>query len=150
MHYYKIQIVLQEVPGEISICFSICGCLIKCEGCHSPFLWKRGNGHLLTEKIFKDAISRYQGLATCVLFMGGEWHEDELVAYLKIAREMHFKTCLYTGEDEVSDRILNELTWIKTGKWMASLGGLDHPLTNQKFIEVSTNKNLNHLFLNSS
>ena len=41
MYYYDFQVVLQEVPGEISLCFSISGCDKHCEGCHSPFLWKK-------------------------------------------------------------------------------------------------------------
>ncbi|NNK86967.1 MAG: anaerobic ribonucleoside-triphosphate reductase activating protein [Flavobacteriaceae bacterium] len=147
MHYYSIEVVFQEVPGEISICFSISGCPLRCEGCHSPFLWKDGNGRIMTRKVFIDTLCRYSPMATCVLFMGGEWHEDELVSYLKLARKMNFKTCLYTGEDNVSDRLLNELTWLKTGKWIPSLGALNCRTTNQNFTQVSTNKNYNHLFL---
>ena len=149
MRYYNVQVVFQEVPGEISICFSICGCPLRCNGCHSPYLWKDGNGHLLSPEFYKGILNKYSGLATCVLFMGGEWHEDELVSYLSLAREMEFKTCLYTGEDAVSQMIMNELTWIKTGRWIPALGGLDRITTNQKFIKVSTNKTFNHLFLNT-
>ena len=149
MHYYSIEVVLQEVPGEISICFSICGCPLKCDGCHSPFLWKDGTGPILNRELFIDTLCCYSSLATCVLFMGGEWYENELISYLKLARDMNYKTCLYTGEDEVSGKLMNELTWIKTGKWIPSQGGLNCRETNQKFTEVRTNKNQNHLFINS-
>jgi len=47
----------------------------------------------------------------------------------------------------VSDAVLNELTWIKTGKWEQTLGGLSSANTNQKFIDVKTNKKLNYLFI---
>jgi len=147
MFFYDFQIALQEVPGEISLCFSIAGCEIHCEGCHSPFLWKEENGKLLTKKNYDKLLNQYQDFASCVLFMGGEWHEQELIQFLKSAKEKSFKTCLYTGEEAVSKSLLNELTFIKTGKWLQKLGGLDSPATNQKFKEISTNKILNHQFI---
>lgn len=147
MHIHNFQIVLQEVPGEISLCFSISGCSLKCKGCHSPFLWKEGNGVLLTKKVYVEILKKYKNLGTCVLFMGGEWHEKELEDNLKLAKKEGYETCLYTGEDEISNRLKNQLTWLKTGKWNEKLGGLDSDTTNQKFIEVKANKNLNHLFL---
>jgi len=146
MYYYDFQVVLQEVPGEISLCFSISGCDKHCEGCHSPFLWKEGNGSLLTKDVYTSLLNQYCKLATCVLFMGGEWHKEELVEMLKIAKSKKFKTCLYTGEKSVSEEISDQLTWIKTGIWKQNLGGLDSKITNQKFIEIKTNKNLNYLF----
>lgn len=146
MNYSSIQIVLQEVPGEISICFAITGCELKCKGCHSPFLWKKSNGKPLTEKYYQSILKKYLGFASCVLFMGGEWHKLELTAYLKYAQSIGYKTCLYTGEVELGDELLSNLTWVKTGAWVQALGGLESPQTNQKFIEIKTNKNLSYLF----
>ena len=146
MYCHNFQIVLQEVPGEISLCFSISGCSMHCEGCHSPFLWKEGNGKLMTECDYMQLLDKYKDLATCVLFMGGEWHENELVSYLKFAKSKNYKTCLYTGEDTVSKNITSQLNWIKTGKWMQSLGGLESVSTNQEFKEVATNIKMNYLF----
>lgn len=147
MFFNDFQIVFQEVPGEVSLCFSISGCSLKCKGCHSPYLWKEGYGELLTETIYRTLLEKYKNMASCILFMGGEWHEKVLVNYLKIAIKEEYNTCLYTGENNVSDTIRTQLTWLKTGKWMQELGGLNSYKTNQKFIEVKTNKNLNHLFL---
>ncbi len=146
MNYYNFQIVLQEVPGEISLCFSITGCTLKCEGCHSPFLWKKENGITLTKDRYLSYLNQYKNLASCVLFMGGEWHEKELAYYLKLANKMMYKTCLYTGETSVSQTITKELTWIKVGKWNPTLGGLTSRKTNQKFIDIKTNTILNNLF----
>ena len=92
MYCYDVDIVLQEVPGQISICFSISGCPLHCKGCHSPFLWKEGNGELLTDERYKDILNQYRGYANCVLFMGGEWHPDELVHKLATAKELGFDT----------------------------------------------------------
>ncbi len=146
MYYYNFQVVLQEVPGEISLCFSISGCNQQCEGCHSPFLWKEGNGSLLTQETYVSFLEQYSKLATCILFMGGEWHKEELISLLQLAKNKNYKTCLYTGEEDISLAIKDQLTWIKTGKWIHSLGGLEKKETNQKFIEIKTNKILNHLF----
>ena len=79
--------------------------------------------------------------------MGGEWEEKDLIKKLKTAEDNGLNTCLYTGMEDVSNEIKNHLTWLKTGAWIAELGGLDSPETNQKFIEVKTNKLLNHYFV---
>ncbi len=150
MYYYDFQVVLQEVPGEVSLCFSISGCPLQCEGCHSPFLWKEGNGNPLSKKHFESVLKQYCNMATCVLFMGGEWHKKELISLLKLAQDKKYKTCLYTGEEIVSNDILKELTWIKTGKWDQHLGGLSDKMTNQKFINIKNKQILNHLFSKTS
>jgi len=147
MNYYDFQVVFQEVPGEISLCFYICGCSIQCEGCHSPFLWKEENGEPLTYTKYSKLLLQYEDLATCVLFMGGEWHEEQLVNMLKLAKDMQYKTCLYTGQESVSNSILNELDWVKTGKWNSRLGGLSSEYTNQKFIDIKSNTIKNNLFI---
>ncbi|SNZ01478.1 anaerobic ribonucleoside-triphosphate reductase activating protein [Flagellimonas pacifica] len=147
MYFNDFQIVLQEVPGEVSLCLTISGCPHRCEGCHSPFLWKEGSGQQLTHEIFRGMLYKYYGFATCVVFMGGEWHQAELIENLRCAKDKGYKTCLYTGLEKVDKEILKHLTWIKTGQWITARGGLDSKSTNQKFIEVKTNKILNHLFI---
>ena len=146
MYYYDFQVVLQEVPGEISLCFSIYGCKLQCKGCHSSHLWKEENGKILLVHTYLETLNKYADYATCVLFMGGEWHQKELVELLKIAKHKKYKTCLYTGEDSVPKDITQELTFLKTGKWIQELGGLESETTNQCFTEISKNKNLNYLF----
>ncbi|MDV7188153.1 anaerobic ribonucleoside-triphosphate reductase activating protein [Lutibacter sp. TH_r2] len=146
MNYSDLTITMQEVPGEISICFSICGCKLNCKGCHSSYLWNMNNGKLLSEELYRKTLKKYKNLATCILFMGGEWHEKELINYLKIAQSQNFTTCLYSGELSISNSITQHLTWIKTGPWIEELGGLDSPKTNQQFREVKTNQLLNQLF----
>ncbi len=149
MYCSNIDIVLQEVPGQISICFSISGCPIRCQGCHSPFLWDE-NGLLLTNDKYIEILNKYKGYANCVLFMGGEWCGAELTDKLKTATEMGFETCLYTGLEQVDKQITQNLTWLKTGPFIKELGGLESPTTNQRFIEVKSNTILNHLFLKTT
>ncbi|MDO5607569.1 MAG: 4Fe-4S cluster-binding domain-containing protein [Capnocytophaga sp.] len=146
MYCHNFQIVTQEVPGEISLCFSISGCPLRCKGCHSPFLWKEGSGKLLTDLHYENILQQYEGFASCVLFMGGEWHTDELAAKLRKAKTMGYHTCLYTGAEKVCSLLSDELTWLKTGAWDEAKGGLGNPDTNQKFTEVKTQRTLNHLF----
>lgn len=146
MRFYKTDIVLQEVPNEISLCISICGCPLRCKGCHSPFLWKENNGAEFTAELLQKLITRYEGMITCVLFMGGEWHAHELITMMDICKNHHLKTCLYTGQDYVHFGLLKKLDYIKTGPWISNLGGLDTETTNQKFREVRSGKNLNYLF----
>lgn len=147
MRFYEYQVVFQEVPDEISLCFSISGCPLRCDGCHSPFLWKAGNGTELRESLYKSLLEKYKDMISCVLFMGGEWHENELISKLRYANENGLKTCLYTGLDSVSSEIKNELTYLKTGPWMEDRGGLSSPSTNQLFRNIKTNEILNHLFI---
>lgn len=147
MKYAEIDIALQEVPGEISICFSISGCKIKCSGCHSPYLWSEQFGKELTEELFISTLTKYKNFASCVLFMGGEWCKDELLELLKISKKMGYNTCLYSGQDNICESLKAQLTWLKTGSWKEERGGLNCKTTNQQFIEVKTNKNLNHIFI---
>jgi anaerobic ribonucleoside-triphosphate reductase activating protein len=146
MRYYQKDIVFQEVPGEISICFFICGCPLRCPGCHSPFTWNENSGNLLTTNEYVRILDQYKGSLSCVLFMGGEWHEEELAVYLKIARERGLKTCLYTGLEDVSSVLKKHLDYLKTGPWIASLGGLDSERTNQKMIQIDNKECLNQAF----
>lgn len=146
MNYNSIDIVFSEVPHEISLAFTITGCSLKCKGCHSSYLWDKNNGTKLTIDNYKALLNKYNNYITCVLFMGGEWHHEEIIQFLNIAKQYHLKTCLYTGEENISKEIYENLTFIKTGKYFSEFGGLDKIGTNQKFIDVETGELLNYLF----
>jgi anaerobic ribonucleoside-triphosphate reductase activating protein len=139
-------VVFQEVPNEISLCFSITGCKIGCKGCHSTELWHEKNGYTLSDKIFENWLNKYADLITCVCFFGGEWQPQALINKLVIAKKRSLKTCLYSGQQHIDINISRHLTFLKTGKWLPSLGGLDNPKTNQRFYNLLTGENLNHLF----
>jgi len=149
MNYSEYNIVFQEIPTEISLVFTITGCQLKCPGCHSSYLWDKNKGKLLTKELFLELLNRYKGYVTCVLFMGGEWHKEQLINFLIEAKECGFKTALYTGLDkeEIHEDLLMQLDYVKTGKWIKELGGLDSTNTNQRLIDLSKNKILNHLFI---
>lgn len=98
-------------------------------------------------KVFTDLLDKYQAIASCVLFMGGEWHQRDLIQYLRIAKSKQFKTCLYTGEEWISKTIADELDYLKLGPWIEEKGGLDQITTNQQFIDLNTKTNKNYLFI---
>ncbi len=146
MRHLSYNIVFQEVPNEISLAFQITGCRLVCKGCHSRELWNPKSGEVLTDHLYNSLLEKYNGLISCVLFFGGEWHEEELIKKLKIAQSAGLCTCLYTGEDDVSIKIKENLDYIKVGKWIEELGPLSSVTTNQKFIKLKTNEELNGIF----
>ena len=149
LRYVTEEIVWQEVPGEVSLAFLCSGCPLRCTGCHSAGAWKAGTGSVLSADYLKGRLKQYQGLISCVLFLGGEWQPEALKTLLQIAKEAGLNTCLYTGleREELSDGLLPYLTYLKTGRWIADLGGLNSPITNQRFTDLRSDTNLNHLFI---
>jgi len=139
--------VFQEVPDEISLCFSITGCKIGCTGCHSTELWNENYGFPLTNKHFIFWLKKYQSLVSCVVFFGGEWQANALIEKLLIAKNFGLKTCLYSGEKHIDIQISQHLNFLKTGEWQANLGGLESPNTNQVFRNIETGEKLNNLFI---
>ena len=139
-------IVTQEVPGEISIALAVWGCPMNCKGCSWSEQNKATDHYTLEEEDFRKQLDVNEGFVTCITFLGGEWCED-LVKYLGMAQEYGYKTCLYTGRDDVSEEVKSKLNYLKVGKYVESLGGLDSPTTNQKFINLDTGEVQNYLFL---
>lgn len=139
---------MQEIPNEVSLVFSIVGCKLACKGCHSSYLWDESSGEELTDEVFTDLLNKYSSLISCVLFMGGEWDED-LVSKLKMVKSLNLKTALYTGlpRKKVNTKIIEQLTFLKTGRWVEKLGGLSSETTNQKLINLQTGEILNKHFI---
>ncbi|MDO9897544.1 anaerobic ribonucleoside-triphosphate reductase activating protein [Glaesserella parasuis] len=148
LRFISEQIVWQEVPNETSLAFLISGCPLGCKGCHSIESWKLGSGQILSEIYLQQRLAQYQGLISCVLFMGGEWLPELLLQRLRLVRQSGLKTCLYTGLEleQLPQEILAVLDYVKTGRWIAELGGLNCITTNQRFIDLQTGKVLNAHF----
>jgi anaerobic ribonucleoside-triphosphate reductase activating protein len=140
MRYVSQQITFQEIPDEISLSFLISGCPLRCKGCHSADSWNKAAGQSLTQNKLADFILKYQKVITCVLFLGGEWHSEELIDLLKYCKRQNLKTALYTGLEDVAQNIKAELTFLKTGSWKPELGGLQSAHTNQKLTELATGR----------
>ena len=141
------QIVFQEVPGEVSLAYTIAGCQLGCKGCHSSYSWNSEQGTALTDSYLQQRLQTYKGLISCVLFLGGEWQPQTLLPLLMMVRSAGLNTCLYTGLDDVSSELKQQLTYLKTGRWLSERGGLDSPHTNQIFTDLRSNTRLNHLFV---
>lgn len=151
LRFSSYDVVLQEIPNEVTLSFTITGCQLACVGCHSEYLWDKNNGEELTDELFLSIVKKYEGVISCVLFMGGEWHFRELIHKLKMVNDMGFKTALYTGFNikqmyRKPPELISELTYLKTGKWIEKLGGLNSSTTNQVLMNLKTGENLNHLF----
>lgn len=118
----------------------------------------------LTKEYLENRIKQYQDMISCVLFLGGEWKIKQLIELLQCVKTSNpsLKTCLYTGLelDEIVELIeqdtkeINEvnrqcnigwkyifennlLDYLKTGRWIRELGGLDNNNTNQRFYKVN-------------
>ncbi|MBL0690700.1 MAG: anaerobic ribonucleoside-triphosphate reductase activating protein [Alphaproteobacteria bacterium] len=147
---FNHEVVIQEVPNEISLSFSVVGCTLNCPGCSWEGIRKNEPYEELTDKKYIDLLEKYRGLCSCVLFYGGEWHEEKLKEFLILAKDYDFKTCLYTGLDEISLSLMKHLDYLKTGPYIEAMGGLDSATTNQKFYDLTLKKSLNHYFLKKS
>lgn len=135
-----------EVPDEVSLIYTISGCPLRCPGCHSADLRNPDIGEFLTMESLSRTLARYDGLATCLCFLGGEWQPDALIGLLALARRRGYATCLYTGRETVDDAIARHLDYLKLGPYLAALGGLDSPGTNQRFLDLRTGRDLTHRF----
>lgn len=143
LKYDGYSIVMQEVPNEVSLAININDCPYKCKGCHSKYLWEYEGSYLLDD--IDELLTQYEGLITCVCFMGGDQNENDLFICLNKVKEKQIKTCLYTGKDSIdliSNSIIQQLDYIKIGRYIEELGGLDKQTTNQRMYDLKNNKEI--------
>lgn len=149
MRYHKYSITFNEIPKEISLVFSITGCGGPCKGCHSPFLHNPDNGLYLSMDFFKELLDKYDKQITNVCFLGGEWYIEDLNTLLKEAKSRGVKTSLYTNleYEDVPRKLKYNLTYLKTGKYIPGLGGLESVITNQRLYQLKPfKKDITNLF----
>jgi anaerobic ribonucleoside-triphosphate reductase activating protein len=135
LKYLGYSIVFQEVPDEVTLAINISGCPHRCEGCHSKYLWEY-EGNYISDDL-ENLIKKYDGLITCVCFMGGDQNPYELVSLLDIVHKHKLKTALYSGEDSlqhIAFRVLCNLDYCKIGHYDKTKGGLNNKNTNQKML----------------
>ena len=84
--YKGYSVVFQEVPGEVSLAINISGCQHHCPDCHSKYLWS-DEGAAFLRRDLDFIISEYDGLITCVCFMGGDHNLVELNYHAKKIKE---------------------------------------------------------------
>lgn len=139
--YSHYDVTFQEVPGETSLVLEITGCPHHCPDCHSKFLWEYSGSPAAQD--LPKLIQKYDGLITCVCFMGGDQNILELMQLAHLCQESHLKTCIYTGctQKEFVDLIPEHnfsanmalFDYIKVGPYIKERGGLACKTTNQVF-----------------
>ena len=137
LKFYNYDIVFQEIPDEVTLAVNLTGCPVHCPGCHSPHLWE-DIGERLDEAALKAMYADYAGEITCICLMGGDGDTAEvarLCAFIKEA--MHLRSAWWSGRDFLpSADHLGPFDYIKTGPYIASLGGLKSRTTNQRLYRV--------------
>ena len=74
------QVILREVPDEISLSINISNCPHRCPGCHSPYLQKN-EGEELTIDVIKSLVNKNKGIS-CICFFGGDSDKENLYTIL--------------------------------------------------------------------
>lgn len=133
--YYNSMVVFSEIPDEITLAINITNCPCRCEGCHSKYLWGDVGIELTTGEL-DELIAINRGV-TCICFMGhgGLDGIDEIIRLSKHVKDKHrLKVGLYSGFENLRDIDgIGVLDFLKEGKYVEELGGLDSSNTNQRF-----------------
>lgn len=125
-------IVLEEIPGKVTLAVEISNCQGSCLGCHSPFL-REDVGRELTSADIDSMIAENFGV-NCFLFLG---EGKDLKALLEIAsyikqRYPLVELAIYSGREEVEEEIWQLFDYVKIGPYIAEFGPLNEKSTNQR------------------
>ena len=133
MKYVDYEVVLREIPDEITLAINISNCPYHCEGCHSPHLWE-DIGTTITPMELVNLIDFNKGI-TCVAFMGGPFEEVNSASNFIHLVYPELKTAWYTGSSALPIEEYS-LDYIKIGRYMKSKGPLNVPTTNQRLYKI--------------
>lgn len=132
--YTDYDIVFQEIPDEVTLAVNLAGCPNRCPGCHSPQL-QQEIGNPLTPEVLDTLLSRYGDSVTCLCLMGGDGDPQTVSSLLAHLRQHwpQLHTGWYSGATRQPDDFRPELfDYLKLGPYVAALGGLRSPTTNQR------------------
>ena len=138
LRYIDTDIVFQELPDEVTLAINLSGCPCRCPGCHSKHLWSNG-GEELTDTVLDAMVERENGRITAVSFMGGDASPFEVNNLAEHLRDRFPKlhTAWWSGRTTLSGHVdINNFDYIKLGPYLAHLGGLRSPRTNQHLYRV--------------
>lgn len=134
LKYVNTGIVFQEIPDEVTFSINISNCPNHCPGCHSKYLWQ-DIGEPLNETALDELLKTVGNDITCVCFMGGDGDMESvqhLADYLH-SRYGQFKVGWYSGKIRLPKSVdLLKFDYVKTGPYIAHLGPLNKPTTNQR------------------
>ena len=133
LKYTDTQVVFEEIPDEVTLAINISNCPHHCPGCHSPYLRENIGEDLYGDTLIK-LITKNEGV-TCVLFMGEGKDEDALFKLIDLLRHFYGKSIkigLYTGAENVSPFLWENLDYIKLGPYIEERGPLNKETTNQR------------------
>lgn len=138
LKYWNYDVVMAEVPDEVTLAINITNCPCHCKGCHSKHLTE-DIGEDLTVEVLMELIDKNQGI-TCVAFMGGDSDPAEVnkLASAVICRSDYpYKVAWYSGRSLKAPEIdLNIFDYIKLGPYIEEFGPLNKETTNQRFYRV--------------
>ena len=134
LKYVNTSVVFREIPDETTLSINISNCPNHCPGCHSQYLWE-DIGEELDEAALDNLIAGIGSDITCICFMGGD---SDLKRLQQLADYLHssypdYKVGWYSGRIRLPgsfDR--SRFDYIKLGPYLAHLGPLNEPTTNQR------------------
>lgn len=134
LKYVNTGVVFQEIPDETTLSVNISNCPNHCPGCHSRYLWE-DVGEVLDEAAIDTILSQVQDHITCICFMGGDADMErvqQLSDYVHAAYP-GLKTGWYSGKIRLPGWVdRQKFDYIKIGPYIAHLGPLNKPTTNQR------------------
>lgn len=125
-------IVMEEIPGKVTLALEISNCRGNCIGCHSPFL-KEDIGEELTPAVLDKLIDDNFGV-NCVLLLG-EGRDPKAVRFIaSYLRDSHpgLERAIYSGRSEVEDELFELFDYVKVGPYIPERGPLNNRNTNQR------------------
>lgn len=137
LKYANYDIVFQEIPDEVTLAINISNCPNRCEGCHSPYLWK-DVGKCLDVDELEALVKSYKSSITCVCFMGGDAAPDEVSRLATQIKQRYndLRVGWYSGRNELPQNVASTpFDYIKIGRYDARYGPLDSPTTNQRMMK---------------
>ena len=134
LKFVNTDIVFQEIPDETTLAINLSGCPCRCPGCHSKYLWADVGQELNTETLDR-LITGQSGDITCVSFMGGDGDPAAVAALAQHIHREHpgLKVSWWSGRQYFpQDLDRDDFDYLKLGPYIAHLGPLKSPRTNQR------------------
>lgn len=138
-------ITFNELPDKMAYAIELGACKQHCVGCHSPELQEEDAPLTSLLDILEEAQDAIDAGANAIVVMGGTNNKHitvESLIYLLSALSNIAPVGIYSGsEDEERDKMIafeGHCTWLKTGPYIDTLGGIESTRTNQRFYRITT------------